>query len=95
MTDKQIISNTLRWCNKIRKKKDMEPIKELPKGTPGDGKTCPCGKVTGLTVGIYSAYDNQGDEVREIPTTESVKLFTNKFDRYEFPDLIEDGHGLK
>lgn len=45
------VAETLAWCNERRAEKGDAPLDRLPKGTPLDGYSCPCGAACGFYVG--------------------------------------------
>lgn len=88
------ISGTLDWCNEQRAGRGLEALEALPPGKRGDALSCPCGKATGLSVGMYSAYDPAIDSPMQGLTTRvdlpsSVCDFVRMFDAGELPQFDE------
>jgi hypothetical protein len=90
-----MVEATLEWCNEMRAKKGKKPLKELPLGRKGDPMSCPCGKTTGLAVGMnnYGAneqgvIDNQRCGINELP--DPVKQFVRCFDDGGLPQYDID-----
>lgn len=87
---------SLKWCNKQRQLKGMEPLTELPKGRRQDPISCPCGKATGLYVSSMCAYhpivDNDGitsgKMIDWLPPL--VSRFVVLFDHRLIPELIDE-----
>lgn len=87
---------TLEWCNRQRKKKNLKPLKRLPKGIIAQPTSCPCGAATGLYVGRYTAWDvdpnnplkHQDGTRIDIPA--SVIQFVRAFDAGNLPQYIKE-----
>lgn len=76
---------TLAWCNKIRARKGERALKALPKGTPWDPHTCPCGSACGIQVHRHTYY-KEGDKLgKNLPN--DVSDFTFWFDIGAYPEL--------
>ncbi len=92
------VKGTLKWCNKKRKEKGLEPMDRLPRGKPMDGNSCPCGKATGLYVGAHGFAETLGEyeehsEFNGLPmkmrTPQSVQEFVAEFDCGRLPQYEE------
>jgi hypothetical protein len=80
MNEPKYVAQTLAWCNRKRKAKNKPPLKKLPKGRRNDPMSCPCGKATGLSVGIYH-YAYPGEMFSDcFPLPKSVESFVLAFD---------------
>jgi hypothetical protein len=81
------VAETLAWCNERRAEQGKKPLKKLPKGYKADGRSCPCGKATGLFVSMY--YYCKHDEInaafthRRLPS--AVSNFVIAFDNGKLP----------
>jgi hypothetical protein len=91
MNKAEIKKATLDWCNEMREERGVgPPLDELPKGTVRNPKSCPCGKATGLEVGV-SVYGIHNHSAWWLPLPPAVQSFVALFDNGEYPELIEDG----
>lgn len=90
MSEPSFVAETLVWCNERRKEKGMEPLDKLPKGKRGDPKSCPCGKATGLSVGVvtYAIPDVNVGPILYV--TQDVTNFVTAFDVGHLPQYEEE-----
>lgn len=91
--DPEFVQGTLDWCNKRRVADGKEPLDRLPKGTRGDGRSCPCGQASGLYVGARGW--KTGDEMEAAiggwrPLPQPVVEFVEAFDNGELPQYDID-----
>lgn len=84
-------SETLAWCNAQRDIRGDKPLTELPKGVIGDPSSCPCGKATGLEVGIYQYRSPEWEENEKMALPTAVSNFVMCFDSRFYPDLVDQG----
>lgn len=96
---KDIVKETLGWCNSIRKEKGLEPLDDLPKGAREDMVSCPCGAATGVAVGRFYYYKTEHDGMMDItergdksigPLPQAVIDFVEGFDNKHFPEYDLD-----
>lgn len=89
-TYKSIIRGTLAWCNRQRAKQHKKPLKKLPKGFLGDGRSCPCGTATDLYVGQTYFCSKKDVRAPYFHTTlpKVVARFVELFDSEKIPTLI-------
>jgi hypothetical protein len=80
----QYVTATLAWCNRMRATRGDKPLKRLPKGTPKDGESCPCGTAANVFVSSdwWSELGNFGPEH---PTPRCVQRFVAAFDSGKLP----------
>lgn len=87
----ECVAGTLRWCNDRRLDKGLNPLNDLPKGSRSDPLSCPCGKATGLWVGMNSWGDDQkaARQTRhQLPP--EVRQFVVYFDNGYIPQYDEE-----
>lgn len=82
MKEPEYVAATLKWCNERRKEDGQKPLKKMPKGHKRDGTSCPCGKASGVYVGIFDWYRDTWP-VHKLP--KFVTEFVNDFDAGKLP----------
>lgn len=87
--DPPFVAETLAWCNERRAEKNLEPLDRLPKGVRTDGRSCPCGKATGLYVysSCYAPAEDPNNTIDDTPRP--VQEFVAAFDNKELPQYDE------
>lgn len=88
MIEPDFVVETLSWCNSIRVAKGLEELERLPRGRRNDPKSCPCGLVTGLHVGLTTYGENFSTSVNKLPF--AVSQFISEFDEGYLPQYDED-----
>lgn len=86
------IMATLRWCNDRRLDKGLNPLDDLPLGSRSDPLSCPCGKATGLWVGLNTwnevGLTNPMADGKPLPP--EVRKFVTLFDDGLIPEYDEE-----
>lgn len=93
MTDKQVIQNTLRFCNKLRRMRNYPPVDKLECGMRRNGFNCPIKRTVGALVvtrtkAEIDVLDSAGKLRRVwVPLSRSAQMFVDLFDDGVFPNL--------
>lgn len=87
--DPPFVAEALAWCNEIRATKGWSPLDRLPKGKRDDMLSCPCGRATGVYVGLANWGPSLSDATR-FGLPPSVVVFVREFDDGRLPQYDED-----
>ena len=81
------------WMNDTFAEAGLEPINELPKGTPGDCEYCVIGRI--VNDGLPDVYRVDGNGIMNedkginYPINKEITAFLDLFDNKSYPELID------
>ena len=81
------------WMNDTFAEAGLEPINELPKGTPGDCEYCVIGRIVNDGLPDVNRVDGNGimneETSTNYPINKEITAFIDLFDNGSYPELID------
>ena len=81
------------WMNDTFAEVGLEPINELPKGTPADCSDCVIGRI--VNDGLPDVYKVDGNGIKNedkginYPINKEITAFIDLFDNRSYPELVD------